>query len=43
MYPARVKAVLLGAFFRLAERGLVPAEPTLADELATLQQGPRLS
>ena len=34
---------MLGAFFRLAERGLVPAEPTLADELATLQQGPRLS
>ena len=34
---------MLGAFFRLAERGLIPAEPKLAYELALLQQGPRLS
>lgn len=34
---------MLGTFFRLAERGLIPAEPTLAAELAQLQQGPRLS
>ncbi|MBP5531327.1 MAG: CapA family protein [Lentisphaeria bacterium] len=34
---------MLGAFFRLAERGLVPAEPTLAEEIAVLQQGPPLS
>ena len=34
---------MLGSFFRLAEKGLVPAEPTLAEELAILQQGPQLS
>ena len=34
---------MVGNFFRLAERGLVPAEPTLAEELAILQQGPHLS
>ena len=34
---------MVGNFFRLAERGLVPAEPALAEELAALQQGPRLS
>ena len=34
---------MIGNFFRLAERGLVPAEPTLAEELAILQQGPHLS
>jgi len=34
---------MLGTFFRLAERGLIPAEPTLAEELAVLQQGPQLS
>ena len=31
---------MLGAFFRLAERGLIPAEPKPAEELALLQQGP---
>ena len=34
---------MLGAFFRLAEKGLIPAEPTLAEELAILQQGPQLA
>ena len=34
---------MVGTFFRLAENGLIPAEPTLADELAALQQGPRFS
>ena len=34
---------MLGTFFRLAERGSIPAEPTLAAELAVLQQGPQLS
>ena len=34
---------MLGAFFRLAEKGLIPAEPTLAEEIARLQQGPKLS
>lgn len=34
---------MLGTFFRLAERGLIPAEPALAEEIAILQQGPTLS
>ena len=34
---------MLGAFFRLAEKGLIPAEPTLDSELASLQQGPQLA
>ena len=34
---------MVGTFFRLAENGLIPAEPTLAEELAALQQGPQLS
>ena len=34
---------MLGTFFRLAEKGLVPADPTLAEEIAALQQGPQLS
>jgi hypothetical protein len=33
---------MVGNFFRLAERGLVPVEPTLAGEIAVLQQGPQL-
>ena len=42
-YTCESHCDMVGNFFRLAERGLVPAEPTLAEEIAVLQQGPGLS
>ena len=42
-YTCEAHCDMLGAFLRLAERGKVPAEPTIAKEIAILQQGPQLS
>ena len=42
-YTCESHCDMVGNFYRLAERGLVPPEPTLAEEIALLQQGPRLS
>ena len=42
-YTCEAHCDMLGTFLRLAERGLIPAEPTLAEEIAILQQGPQLS
>ena len=42
-YTCEAHRDMVGNFFRLVERGMISAEPTLDAEIAELQQGPRLS